>query len=97
METIDPAAFEKDLARNKEDLARIRKVLDEQRDMLESIKAEFDKLGVDTSKLPPIDQLPKEYQEEFLNFSRELKEIDDILAPPRPKAKAPKIGRRMTI
>lgn len=97
MEKTDPAAFEKKLAEQKKDLARIKAVLDEQTEMLNALKADFDKLGIDPKELPPIDQLPMEYQEQYLAFTRELKEIDDILAPPRPKAKAPKVSRRMTI
>ena len=89
--------FEQQLAKQKQDLANIKAVLDEQRTMLETLKTEFDKLGLDPAQILPIDQLPKEYQEQYLNFTRELKEIDEILAPQRPKAKAPKMGRRMTI
>jgi hypothetical protein len=89
--------FEKTLARHKEDLARIRTVLDAQRATLEGIKAEFDKLGINTADLPPIEQLPREYQEQYFNFTRELKEIDEILSPPRPAGKPAKIRRRAMI
>ncbi|MDR2892603.1 MAG: hypothetical protein LBV80_05915 [Deltaproteobacteria bacterium] len=93
----ESSGFEKTLARHKEDLARIKTVLDTQRATLESIKAEFDKLGINTAQLPPIEQLPKEYQEQFLGFTRELREIDEILTPPRPASKPMKLRRRAMI
>lgn len=96
MNATDPKDFEKAVARHKQNLAEVRALLDEQTAMLEELTREFDKLGIDTSKLPSLESLPKEYQEQYLQFSRGLKEIDDILKPGKAKAK-PAVRRQRSM
>ena len=97
MNAMSPEEFEKVLTRQEAELARMKATLDEQSALLDTLKAECAKLGLD--KNPPIalEDFPPEYQARFLEFERDLKQIDEILTPSRPKAKAPKIGRRMAI
>ncbi len=79
--------FKKVLMKQKADLANIKKVLDEQTEMLNKLQEEFKKLGIDPSQLPSIDKLPIEYQEEYAVFSRKLNEVTEILYPQRVKPK----------
>lgn len=93
MQPIDPKDFDKIIEKHTQSLAEIKAALDGQAGALAELVDEFAKLGVDADKLPPLESLPKEYQEQYLAFSRDLQEIDDILKPRRVKAK-PAVRRR---
>lgn len=97
MNASDPKDFAKVLAGHKENLARIKAMLDEQTAMLQSLETEFAKLGIDKSNLPPLEELPSEYQQQYLDFTRDLKAIDEILAPSKPKTKPATMRRRNII
>ena len=96
MRATDPKDFEQVISKHKQNLAEIKAMLDEQTATLDNLTAEFDKLGIDKSKLPPLEALPKEYQDQYLAFTRDLKEIDDILKPKQTKAK-PAVRRQRNI
>jgi chromosome segregation ATPase len=87
--------FEKIIERHKAELSRLKTILAEQKNSLEQLKADYEKLGIDRSKLPPLESLPREYQERYLAFERDLRDLDsEINAAPK-KIKTP--GRRRNI
>ena len=96
MKATDPQDFEKVIARHKQNLVEIKARLDEQSAMLEALTKEYEKLGIDRSKLPPLEALPQEYQDQYLAFTRDLKEIDEILKPKQVKPK-PAVRRQRTM
>jgi chromosome segregation ATPase len=84
MQVEDTDNFQKTIERHKAELARLRIVLAEQKNSLEQIKADYEKLGIDRSKLPPLESLPVEYQERYLAFERDLRDLDsEINAAPK--------------
>lgn len=96
MKATDPKDFEKVIARHKENLAQVKAMLDEQSAMLDELTREFDKLGIDASTLPSLESLPREYQEQYLDFARGLQDIDNALKPKQVKAK-PAVRRHRTM
>lgn len=93
MSTTEVQDFQKVIDKQRADLARIKSVLDEQSALLQQLKAEYAKLGIDRSKLPALESLPQEYQTQYLAFERELKETGDLLKSQPAKHKAPKMRR----
>jgi hypothetical protein len=74
----DIEAFQKIIDKQKAELGRIRSVLDSQKSNLARIKADYEKLGIDREKLPPLESLPPEYRERLLAFERDLKALGDM-------------------
>jgi hypothetical protein len=88
MQVRESNDFQKVIERHKAELARLRTVFAEQKHSLAQIKADYEKLGIDRSKLPPLENLPREYQERYLAFERDLRDLglEINAAPKKPKA-----------
>jgi septal ring factor EnvC (AmiA/AmiB activator) len=76
------------IAKEKQELESIRATLEEQDRTLDKLKKDFAALGVAGEALPSLDALSPEQRAQYLAFERELREIDGLLAPRRPKTKA---------
>ena len=87
MKPTDPQDFEKVIAKHKKNLADIKAVLEDQSTMLDALVTEFGKFEMDKNALPPLEALPQEYQDQYLAFTRELKDMEEILNPKQAKAK----------
>ena len=82
------------ITRERQEFETIRAALEEQDRTLEKLKQDFAALGVTEEALPSLDALSPEQRSQYLAFERELREIDGLLAPRRPKTKAPLKTRR---
>lgn len=89
--------FQNVINKRKAELEKLKATFKEQAQLLESIKREFESLNIDTSKLPPLESLPQELKDQYEAFARELKRIDELIAPKHPKSTGAKMRRRMTI
>lgn len=89
--------FQTFINKQKADLEKLKAVFKEQAQLLENIKREFESLNLDTAKLPPLESLPQELQAQYESFSRELKQLDELIAPRQAKSAGAKMRRRMTI
>lgn len=85
------------ITRRKRETEKLRAALEEQDRALEKLRADFAALGIADEALPSLDDLSPEQREQYLAFERELREIDDLLAPRRPKPKTPPQSRRALV